>query len=26
MPVLKDVGLGFAGGPELPEIHNVIKR
>ena len=26
MPVLKDVGIGFAGAPELLEIHNVVKR
>ena len=26
MPVLKDVGIGFAGEPELLEIHNVVKR
>lgn len=26
MPVLKDVGIGLAGEPELLEIHNAIKR
>ena len=26
MPVLKDVGIGFASEPELLEIHNVITR
>jgi hypothetical protein len=26
MPVLKDVGIGFADEPEVLEIHNVVKR
>ena len=26
MPILTDVGIQFSGGPEVYEVHNIIKR
>jgi hypothetical protein len=26
MPVLTELGIGFSGGPEVFEVHNIVKR
>jgi len=26
MPLLEEVGIGFAGPPEIAEVHNILKR